>query len=60
MPRVKEQMPVLIMGALLVVYGLIAQTGALLPVAKYLHTHKTLDLQITLTLIVGGIAIVGA
>ncbi len=60
MPRVKDQMPVLIMGALLLIYGLIAQTGALLPVTKYLQTHKTLDLQITLTLIVGGIAIVGA
>jgi uncharacterized integral membrane protein (TIGR00698 family) len=60
MLKVKDQMPVLIMGALLIMYGLIAKTGALIPLAKYLHTHKTLDLQITLTLIVGGIAIVGA
>lgn len=60
MPRVKDQMPVLIMGALLIIYGLIAKAGALMPVVKYLHTHKTLDLQITLTLIVGAIALAGA
>ena len=60
MPRLKDQMPVLIMGACLLIYGLIAKTGALMPMVKYLHTHKTLDLQITLTLIVGAIAIVGA
>ncbi len=60
MPRLKDHMPVLIMGVLLLAYGLIAKTGALVPTAKYLHTLKTLDLQITLTLIVGSIAIVGA
>ena len=60
MPRVKEQMPVLIMGGLLIIYGLIVQTGILLPMMKYLHTHKSMDLQMTLTLIVGGIAIFGS
>ncbi len=60
MSRIKDQMPVLIMGISLLIYGLIAKTGALMPMAKYLSTHKSLDLQITLTLIVGAIAIVGA
>ena len=60
MSQIKDQMPTLIMGGSLLIYGLIAKTGALLPVAKYLHTHKTMDLQVTMTLIVGCIAIVGA
>lgn len=60
MTHIKEQTPTLIMGAMLLVYGLIAQSGALLPVVKYLHTHKTLDLQVTMCLIVGCIALVGA
>ncbi|MBU1454919.1 MAG: hypothetical protein KKD01_09370, partial [Proteobacteria bacterium] len=60
MPRVKDHMPVLIMGGLLIIYGLIVKTGILLPMMKYLHTHKAMDLQMTLTLIVGGIVIVGA
>jgi uncharacterized integral membrane protein (TIGR00698 family) len=60
MSRAKEHMPVIIMGALLIIYGLIVQTGALLPMMKYLHTHKSMDLQMMLTLIVGGIALGGA
>ena len=60
MSQVKDQMPTLIMGGSLIIYGLIAKTGALLPMAKYLSTHKTLDLQVTMTLVVGCIAILGA
>jgi uncharacterized integral membrane protein (TIGR00698 family) len=60
MSQIKDQMPTLIMGGSLLMYGLIAKSGALLPMAKYLHTHKTLDLQVTMTLVVGIIAIVGA
>ncbi len=60
MSQIKDQMPTLIMGGSLLLYGFIAQSGALLPMAKYLHTHKTLDLQISMTLIVGCIAIIGA
>ena len=60
MSRAKENMPVIIMGVLLLIYGLIVKTGALLPMMKYLHTHKSMDLQMTLTLIVGSIALVGA
>ena len=60
MSQIKEQMPTIIMGGSLLVYGLIAQSGALEPMAKYLHTHKTIDLQVTMTLIIGCIAILGA
>ena len=48
------------MAGLLIVYGLIVKTGVLLPMMKYLHTHKSMDLQVTLCLIIGGIALVGA
>jgi len=48
------------MGTGLIIYGLIAKTGALEGLAKALHTHKTLDLQITMTLVVGAIALLGA
>ena len=60
MSQIKEQMPTLIMGGSLLMYGIIANSGALLPMAKYLHTHKTMDLQVTMTLVVGIIAILGA
>ncbi|HID97023.1 MAG TPA: putative sulfate exporter family transporter [Thermodesulfobacteriaceae bacterium] len=60
MPRAKEQIPIFILGGLLIVYGLIVQTGALLPTMKYLHTHKSMDLQVTLSFIIGAIALFGA
>lgn len=53
-------MPVFIMSGLLLVYGLIASSGALLPMMKYLHTHKTMDLQVTMCLILAGIGLFGA
>ncbi len=60
MSQIKEQMPTLIMGGSLLMYGLIAKSGALMSMAKYLHTHKTMDLQVTMTLVLGVIAVVGA
>ncbi len=59
MPRVKDQMPVVIMGGLLLIYGLIVKTGALFPVLKALKTHKSMDLQVLLCLILGVLAFVG-
>ena len=50
MSRTQENMPVFIMSGLLLVYGFIAKTGALLPMMKYLGTHKTMDLQVTMCL----------
>lgn len=60
MPRMKDNMPTIIMGMFLIVYGLIVKTEGLLPVMKYLNTHKSMDLQVTLCLILGGLALVGA
>ena len=60
MPNIKDHMPVIIMGGLLLVYGLIVQTGVLLPLMKYLHTHKSMDLQVLLSLVLGGLALGGA
>ena len=42
MPQAKNHMPVFIMGGLLIIYGLIVKTGALLPAMKYLSVHKSM------------------
>ncbi|MGB3224053.1 MAG: putative sulfate exporter family transporter [Desulforhopalus sp.] len=60
MTRTSENMPVFIMSGLLLIYGLIASSDALLPMMKYLHTHKTMDMQISMSLIIAGIGITGA
>ena len=60
MPRLKDNMPVIMMGAILLIYGLIVKTGALLPTMKYLSTHKSMDLQVMLSFIIGGLALFGA
>ncbi|HKJ64851.1 MAG TPA: hypothetical protein VJ969_05590, partial [Desulfopila sp.] len=58
--RVQDNMPVFIMSGILLVYGLITMSGALLPMMKYLSTHKTMDLQVTMCLIVAAIGFAGA
>ena len=60
MPQARNHMPVFIMGGLLLIYGLIVQTGALLPTMKYLNVHKSMDLQALLSFIIGGLALFGA
>ncbi len=60
MPRMKDHMPTIIMGVSLIVYGLIVNTGALLGTMKYLNTHKSMDLQVMMSLILGGLALAGA
>ncbi len=60
MSNAQKNMPVFIMAGILLIYGLIASTGALLPTMKYLSTHKTMDLQVTLSLILAGLGIFGA
>ncbi|WP_163340125.1 YeiH family protein [Desulfopila sp. IMCC35008] len=60
MSNAQRNMPVFIMSGILLIYGLIASSGALLPVMKYLSTHKTMDLQVTLSLIIAGVGILGA
>lgn len=60
MPRAKDHMPTIIMGVSLIVYGLIVNTGALLATMKYLGTHKSMDLQVLMSLILGGLTLAGA
>jgi uncharacterized integral membrane protein (TIGR00698 family) len=58
--RIKDNMPVFVMSGILLIYGLIAMTGALLPTMKYLHTHKTMDFQVTMCFIVAAVGFLGA
>lgn len=60
MTQEKSNMPLFIIGGIMIVYALIANTNALLPLMKYLHTHKTMDLQISMGFICGGLALFGA
>ncbi len=53
-------MPLFILGGIMIVYALIASTSALLPLLKYLGSHKTMDLQVMMGFICGGLAIFGA
>ena len=48
------------MSGVLLVYGLITMSGALLPMMKSLSTHKTMDLQVTMCFIVAAIGFLGA
>ena len=59
MTNAKNNMPLFLMSGILVVYGLIASTGVLLPAMKYLSTHKSMDMQVTMCLIVGAIGLIG-
>lgn len=58
--RVKDNMPVFIMSGVLLVYGFITMSGALLPMMKSIGTHKTMDLQVTMCFIVAAIGFLGA
>ena len=58
--RVQENMPVFILAGVMLIYALIVQTGALLPTMKYLHTHKSMDLQVTLGIILGVLGLAAA
>lgn len=60
MSQIQKNMPVFVMSGVLLIYGLIANSGALLPMMKYLHTHKTMDMQVTMCLVIAGIGLAGA
>lgn len=60
MSRTQENMPTLIMGGVMLAYGFIVQTGVLLPMMKYLHTHKSMELQITMGIVLGVLGIATA
>ncbi|RTZ97068.1 MAG: putative sulfate exporter family transporter [Deltaproteobacteria bacterium] len=59
MAETQKNTPLFVMGGILLVYGFIANTGVLLPVMKYLHTHKYLDLQVIMCLVLGALGILG-
>jgi len=59
MAETQKHTPLFIMGGILVVYGLIVSTGVLLPLMKYLHTHKSMDLQVIMCLVLGALGIIG-
>lgn len=60
MSRAQQNMPVFIMSGILLLYGLVASADLLLPLMKYLKTHKSMDLQVTLSLILAGVGLFGA
>ncbi len=55
-----DNKPVYIMSGILLIYGLITMSGALLPLMQSLSTHKTMDLQVSMSLIIAAIGITGA
>jgi len=59
MVNARQNVPLFLISGFLIVYGLIASTGALLPTMKFLGTHKSIDLQIMMCLIVGAVGLVG-
>ena len=60
MAQVQENKPLIIISGLMIIYALIASSGALQPLMKYLHTLKTADLQVSMGFIAGGIGLLGA
>ncbi len=60
MAQVQDNKPLFIISGLMIIYALIAWSGVLHSMMKYLHTAKTADLQVSMGLIAGGIGILGA
>jgi len=58
MSQVQKNMPLFALSGLMIIYGIIVSTGALLPVLKYLNTHKYMDLQFTICLIAGTLGLI--
>ncbi len=59
MTQVQSNKPLFIISGFMVIYALIASSGVLHPLMKYLHTAKASDLQVSMGLICGGIGILG-
>ncbi len=60
MAQTQDNKPLFIISGLMILYAMIASSGVLLPLMKYLHTAKTADLQVAMGFIAGGIGILGA
>lgn len=48
------------MSGILLVYGLVAMSGTLLPIMEYLKMKKSMDMQVSMSLIIAGIGFFGA
>ena len=60
MSEARSNVPLFIMGGIMIVYALIVNTGALLPLMKSLGTHKSVDMQVTMCFIIGAIGLLAA
>ncbi|MBL0715158.1 MAG: putative sulfate exporter family transporter [Desulfosarcina sp.] len=60
MSLVQKNIPLFVMSGILLIYGYIVSTGALLPLLQTLKSHKAMDLMITMSYILGAIGLVGA
>ncbi len=60
MSLVRKNIPLYVMSGILLVYGFIVSTGALLPLLQDLKSHKAMDLMVTMSYILGGIGLIGA
>ena len=60
MSEARSNVPLFIMGGIMIVYALIVNTGVLLPLMKSIGTHKSVDLQVTMCFIVGAIGLLAA
>ena len=53
MSEARNNVPLFLMGGIMIIYALIVNTGVLLPLMKSIGTHKSVDLQVTMCFIVG-------
>ena len=60
MAKTKNNMPLFVFSGILIAYGLLVSSGALIPMMKYLHTHKSMEMQIVMCLVLGIVGFVGA
>ena len=51
MPQAQDNKPLFILSGIMIIYALIASSGILHPLMKYLHTEKTADLQVMMGLL---------
>ena len=58
--RIRNNFPLIVISSFMLLYAIIVKTGVLLPTMKYLSIHKSVDLQLFMSLIVGSIGLLGA
>ena len=60
MAKTKNNMPLFVLSGILIAYGLLVSSGALIPMMKSLHTHKSMEMQIVMCLVLGIVGLIGA